>query len=136
MLQFANDQIAARLGKLAFEVRRASKARDAEAIHDLRVAIRRFTQSLTVFGSLVPERDAAKIHKRLGRIMDDAGRIRDRDIAIEFLREAGVPPDHPLWKRLSRERAAAERDLLDRIERWNQKNVSGKWRAALRLNVS
>lgn len=136
MLQFANDQITARLGKLAFEVRRAAKAQDTEAIHDLRVAIRRFSESLIVFGVLVPKRDAAKIHKRLGRMMDDAGRIRDRDIAIEFLRESGVAPEQPLLRRLSRERAAAERDLLDRIERWNQKNVSGKWRAALRLNVS
>lgn len=136
MLQFANDQITARLGKLAFEVRRASKARDAEAIHDLRVAIRRFAQSLIVFGSLVPKRDAAKIRKRLGRMMDDAGRIRDRDIAIEFLGEAGVPAEHPLRRRLAAERAAAEKDLVDRIKRWNQKNVSGKWRAALRLDVS
>ena len=73
------------IGKLAFEVLNTVRTADAETVHDLRVAIRRFNQSVAVFGSLLPKREVKRIRKRLRRVMESAGAIRDRDIALEFL---------------------------------------------------
>ena len=135
MLEFANAQVAARLGALAFEVHRASQTQEAETIHDLRVAIRRFGQSLAVFSALLPKKESKKVRKQLRGIMDAAGAVRDRDIALEYLQDAGVSPQDPLWARISSERTLAERALVEKVRRWSQRNLSGKWRGALRLNI-
>ena len=134
LLHYATDQVATRLGKLVFEVRRASQAMDAETIHDLRVAVRRFQQSLTVFETLLPMQKAKKIRARLKRLMDLAGEVRDRDIACQLLEKTGVPANDPLWSRVADGRQQAERDLKERIKRWNRKNFSAKWRTWLQLD--
>ena len=133
---YANEQISARLGKLAFQSRASAQSLKASSIHDLRVAIRRFNQSLEVFASLLPKKEAKKIRKRLQILMDAAGEIRDRDIALEFLAKAGVKPADPLRARLASERKLAERNLAEKIKLWNRSNFSAKWRSALQLNLS
>ena len=136
MLQFASEQISARLGRLAFEISDSAKSMDADSVHDLRVAIRRYRQSLIVFDSLLPNPETKKIHKRLKQIMDVAGQIRDRDIALEFLKKAGVKKDDPLHARINKDRKLAERALADRVKRWYRGNLSAKWRSALQLSES
>jgi len=135
MLQFANEQIASRLGTLTFQVRRTAKVRDAESIHDLRVAIRRLSQSIMLFSTLLPKDEVKRIRRRLNGMMDAAAEVRERDIALQFLDEAGVSPDDPLRARILSERALAERALLDKANRWSRRNFSGKCRSALRLNA-
>ena len=106
----------------------------AGAIHDLRVAVRRFGQSLAVFASLLPPKEVKKIRKRLSRVMDLAGAIRNRDIALELLAEAGVEKSSPLVRKLAAERVEAERKLAEKVKRWQQSGFSAKWRAALQLD--
>lgn len=132
--EYAHGQVASRLGKLAYEVRSAARKPSADAIHDLRVAVRRFGQSLVVFASLLPPKEVKKIRKRLSRVMDLTGEIRDRDIALELLAKAGVGKSDPLVSKLATGRREAERNLAEKVKRWNQSGFSAKWRAALRLN--
>ena len=132
--RYAKDQIATRLGKLAFEVRKASQAMDADSVHDLRVAVRRFNQSLIVFESLLPKREVKKARSRMKRLMDTAGEIRDRDIAGELMDDAGIAADDSLRLRIVADRKQAQRDLEDRIRRWNRKDFSAKWRTGLQLD--
>jgi len=134
MLQFANAQLASRLGQLTFQVRRTANVQDADSIHDLRVAIRRFSQSVVAFSSLLPKQETKKILKRLNRMMDAAGKVRDRDVALDFLDGAGVSGEDSLRARIINERAEAERDLVEKTRRWSRANLSGKWRSALRLH--
>ncbi len=136
ILQFAREQTAIRLGKLAFEVRKASQAMDADTVHDLRVAVRRFAQSLIVFEKLLPRQEVKKIRGRLNRLMETAGEIRDRDIACELMKEAGISRGNPLRGRLMENRQKLERELGQRIRRWNRKDFSAKWRAGLQLDRS
>jgi len=136
MLQFANEQIASRLATLMFQVRRVAAVQDTESIHDLRVAIRRFSQSITAFSSLLPKQEVKRIRKRLKRMMDAAGEVRERDIALAYLENAGVSADDPLRGRIASERALAERILVDKTRRWNRTSRSRKWRAGLQLNAS
>jgi len=115
---------------------RGAKSLDADAVHDLRVTIRRFTQSLRVFASLLPQRQARKVRKRLRRLMTAAGQVRDRDIALGFLDKAGWPARSPIRARLARERKEQGQALAELLKRWNKRNFSVKWRSSLQLDLS
>lgn len=131
---YARQQITARLGRLVFEVHRASRGMDVEAIHDLRVAIRRFSQSLAVFSSLLPKRPVKKVRRRLKRIRDAAGRVRDLDIAMALVESLEADKDGALRAHLAEARKQAEPALADELRRFTDSNQSEKWRAALGLD--
>ncbi|MCW5980084.1 MAG: CHAD domain-containing protein [Bryobacteraceae bacterium] len=122
-----------RLGKLAFQIATASKGADEEAVHDLRVAIRRFDETLSIFRALVPRKAARKIRRRLRDIRKSAGEVRDRDIALGFLAKSGVGEEDALWTAIAGERKVAESSLGKQLKRWNGANLSRKWRADLQL---
>ncbi len=134
--RYACEQISDRLGALAYQVGSAAKKPNAEAVHDLRVAVRRFGQSLEIFCSVLPQRPLKKVRKRLRRVMREAAEIRDRDVALELLVQAGVPKDDPLARRLAADRRQAEGMLVQRVKRWQRNNFSAKWRSALQLTSS
>jgi len=136
MLQFANEQIASRLANVMFQARRVAVVQDVESVHDLRVGIRRFSQSILAFSSLLPKAEVKRVRRQLNRMMDAAGEVRERDIALQFIDDAGVSPDDPLRSRIVSERALAERILVEKARRWSRASRSRKWRAALRLNAS
>lgn len=131
---YARQQITARLGRLVFEVHRASRDMDVEAIHDLRVAIRRFSQSLAVFSSLLPKRSVKKVRRRLKRIRDAAGRVRDLDIAMALVESLEADKDGALRAHLAEARKQAEPALADELRRFTDSNQSEKWRSALGLD--
>ena len=89
MDRFASVQASRLLGKLAFQVRHAAKHPNEEAIHDLRVSIRRLSQCLREFHQFFPRRQTKKILKQLGKVMDLAAEMRNRDVAIELIGKSG-----------------------------------------------
>jgi len=131
----AEEKARERLRVLAETLRRASKhPDDAEAIHDLRVAIRRFTQVLRVFDGMFNH--PRKMRHALRGVMDLCGEARNCDIAPEVLTEAGVPPDSALDKRLKRRRARAGRDLEKLLDRWRMHSHMRRWQEWLRAQPS
>jgi len=126
--QFASVQAARLLGKLAFQVRRAAKHPDEEAIHELRVSIRRFSQCLREFRQFFPRREARKILKQLGKAMDLAAEMRNRDIAIELVGKDGSSAQSQLLKNLKREREQAKGKLTRTLVQWRRRDFSRKWR--------
>ncbi len=130
MRQFALEQIAQLLARLAEEVEHAKTARDEEAVHDLRVAIRRFGRSLRVFSQFVSRRVVKKIKKQLRHIMDLTGEVRDRDIALELLKQAEIG-EHA--EAVGNGRDLAVRILVSELERWQVEHEDVRWRAALEL---
>jgi CHAD domain-containing protein len=104
------------LKTLAGEIERAVKHSHGRPVHDLRISIRRFLQYLETFGRSYPSDKARKISRRLKKIMNLAGRVRDRDIALRLLQHAGIQRNAPVCKMLSEERKEAERDLRRYLE--------------------
>jgi CHAD domain-containing protein len=90
--EFAVQQATELLEGLSKEMGEAAKHPDPDAIHDVRVAIRRLRQCLDVFSSVFPARAAEKIDKRLAKILDAAGELRNLDIAIELLKSSAAGP--------------------------------------------
>jgi CHAD domain-containing protein len=133
MREYAVLQTAVLLRRLAFQVNRAAKNGEAEAIHDLRVAIRRFSRALRVFAQFFPGGSGKKVRRQLAHAMDAAASVRDRDIALELLAEAGIPARSAIVTRLGAERRHASHDLRLELRRWRMRSFSRKWRNQLEL---
>ena len=118
---------------LAVRVNRAARTGDAEAIHDLRVAVRRLSRCLRAFAQFYPRDSWKPIRRRLRGLMSACGGVRDRDIAIELLEKAGVPVVSTLPRRLDEERHAAAEDLRRKLLRWKHRDYRRRWRARLEL---
>jgi CHAD domain-containing protein len=90
---FARARSRERLKRVLTQVRRAAAhPQDPEAIHALRVSIRRFGQCLRTFRGLFDPRPAKKMKRRLRGLMDSCGAVRSCDVALVVLRQAGVAP--------------------------------------------
>ena len=131
---FAAEQIASRLGRLVFEIRNCGQTLEPEAVHQLRVAIRRFNQSLRAFRSLLPQRPVRKIRKQTRRLMRRAGQVRNRDIALALLAQSKVSPRSALSTRLASARRQHQQTLAGLLQRYNKRDFSSRWRAALRMD--
>src|SRR3954454_21502644 len=107
MREYVNQQTAILLRRLAYEVNRAAKNADEEAIHDLRVAIRRLSRCLELFSQFYPGKSWKKIRRRLSDLIHAAGNVRDIDISVKMLEKAGVLPKAAVFKRLGSDRKAA-----------------------------
>jgi CHAD domain-containing protein len=134
MREHARLQTAILLRRLAFQVNRATPAgKDPDAIHDLRVAIRRLSRCLRVFAEFYPGDSWKRIRRDLRGLMRIAGCVRDRDIALALLAEAGAAPRGTTALGLEAERKQMARELLLEARRWKKSGFSRKWRAWLEL---
>jgi CHAD domain-containing protein len=133
MQEYVRKRAATLLRRLAFRLNRAAKLRDADSIHDLRVAIRRFEQCLRIFHAFFPKSHQKKIRRRLRKIMDLSGGVRNRDIALDLLRKAGVPDTSAISVTMLQDRKQAQQALLRELDRWGRRDLSKKWGARLGL---
>ena len=121
------------LRRLAFQLNRADKLGDADSIHDLRVAIRRFSRCLQAFGQFFPEASRKKLRRQLAGLMEVAGGVRDVDVALGLLAQAGVSGGAGVVKLLESQRVDAGQALAAEIRLWRGRNFSRKWRRWLEL---
>jgi CHAD domain-containing protein len=102
--RFAEVSLAARLNKLVEQAERCLASPDPDAVHDLRVAIRRFSQALRIFKTLLNAKAVKQMRRALKRVMDAAAVVRDLDVGIERLIAEGVPEEHALLEEMRSER--------------------------------
>ena len=129
--KFAAEQTSKLLRRLAFQVNRGVKSHDAAAIHDLRVSIRRFSQTLVVFKPCFRGKEMRKIRQRLKRIMIPAGQVRNYDIALKLLSKSPLKDASDLRSKMQGGRKESERVLISLLKRWTERKSSQKWRAEL-----
>jgi CHAD domain-containing protein len=119
-----------RLQALSISLRRAAKhPSEADSIHRLRVAIRRFTQVLRVFGSGFEH--TRRMRRHLRGLMDLCGAVRNCDIAVEVLAEAGAPAHAGLKGRLKRRRVRVSRQLAKLLKDGDLRAHMRRWRGWL-----
>src|SRR5689334_841530 len=133
MRDYARLQTAILLRRFAFQVNRTSRSGDAESIHDLRVAIRRFSRCLRVFAQFYPGKTGKKIRSQLDELMGMAGAVRDRDIALELLATAKISGRASVVTRIQAERGQLALELTGKLRRWKSRDFSRKWRRRLEL---
>jgi CHAD domain-containing protein len=118
----ARRVVAARAGDLAGIAPGAVGAADPEALHDVRVAVRRLVSALDVFADGLDDAPRKRARKLLKRDAEPLGAARDLDVQIALVRrflktartgeQAGMA--HML-ELLTAERAGAEADLAPAI---------------------
>jgi CHAD domain-containing protein len=127
---YAVEQTNRLLTTLAYQVHRAVKKPGPDEIHDLRVSVRRFSQGLELFEEFFPEWEVKKIRKMLKRVMSVTSAIRDRDITLDFLKDAKHAGHQA---RVEKERLTYQRQFAEMLRRWTARDFSTKWRNGLSL---
>jgi CHAD domain-containing protein len=133
MMDFVAGQVALRLTRVAREIRRCREKPDPDPVHDLRVSIRRFTQSLRTFELLLPRREVKKVRRQLRAVLKLAGTVRDYDIALELLAKSGYPDAGPVAGTLRVMRSQSVVPLTERLGRLDEREFAARWRSRLQL---
>jgi CHAD domain-containing protein len=131
MADFAHVKMAELLTVMAGALHDAALDPHADAVHDMRVSIRRFQQGLRVFGQYLPNKPVRRVRKQIKRIMDCAGDLRNHDIAIGLVKRAGR--DIP---ELAQQRVAAQEALSAVLVEVVTPGLADEWSAALRVGKS
>lgn len=136
MREFAEAQVNARLERVAAEIERARTEMSEDAVHDLRVSIRRLAQALRLFGELLGKKAARELRQQVRPLLKCAGEVRNRDIAAGIVRRSKTPAAAALVKTLKAERAAFIKELralldtfqgVDLRRQWSQKKGGELW---------
>src|SRR5688572_25593030 len=88
-----------RMSRVLKELRRVGKSADADAVHDLRVAIRRCRSVATVMEEVDGDRTWRAVKKLPRRLFRTLGLLRDLHVLEEWVRRL-ASPDDPLRARL------------------------------------
>ena len=136
MRKLLRTQTAARLKKLGGALHAMTgKGEDADAIHDLRVSIRRLSEELKVFEEWFRPGPVKRIRGGLHRLMERCAAVRNCDIAVEVLRAAGWK-DPGLIAGLGDERRHTRKELAHELANWRKKDRVRKWSGHLRVGHS
>ena len=129
--QFAAERASRMIERLTYQTGITIKQRDADAVHDLRVAIRRLSQVLVVFKPCFPSKDLKKIRRNLKETMSLAGDVRNCDIGLKLLAKSQASDGAAIQQKLRVRRREAEQALLTRLRQWIARKSSSRWRAVL-----
>jgi CHAD domain-containing protein len=114
------------------QVGRAIRTCDADAVHDVRVAIRRFTRAIAVCQPYVRAADMSKNRRRLKKIMTIAGEVRDCDVALKLIAKLRIPQTRMFRLRVQRRRRLSALELTRELKKWRDRRKSIQWGASLR----
>lgn len=87
LCDYAAWTITSNLDKMFSLIRDVQQNEDIEPIHDMRVASRRTRAALELFGLCFPERDYARLERRVKKVTDVLSAARDLDVMQESLAE-------------------------------------------------
>jgi len=128
MESFATQKIEEMIDAVVFGLHDAARLDEPDAVHHLRVSIRRFQQALRIFEQYPRRRGVKQIRSQLKKAMNAAGDLRNRDIALELASKSGK--DFP---ELRASRADSRKAFRATLREIGKKDLARKWRAALGL---
>lgn len=131
---FAADRLVFQLGRVAEEWTKCAHSADPSSIHDLRVALRRFSEILRLFKQRFPKDTRSQVRSEIRQIMKLAGNARDIDITRESFALADAPLAPNLSLFLENERAIAEAALCAALAVGLSTAFRRRWTEALALN--
>jgi CHAD domain-containing protein len=131
-LRFAHERADRGLAKLAFHIHQNLRPHNPEAVHDLRVAIRRFSQTLRVFKPCFRGKEMRKVRRELKRIMDLAGEVRNCDVSLKLLSKSQKSATATLRSKLEGRRRECERAFAGILRHWIDRKSAARWRAAVK----
>ena len=95
--------------------RRVDDPKDAEALHDFRVALRRLRTTLRAYRAELRDSVRPRQYRRLGDVADETNRVRDAEVALEWLR--------PLRSELTARERVGLRWLIEHVDSRRAKRI-------------
>jgi exopolyphosphatase/guanosine-5'-triphosphate,3'-diphosphate pyrophosphatase len=113
------------------EAARVADGFSSEAVHDLRVALRRCRSMADGFRAIDPAKDWKKMRSQATTLFDSLGALRDCHVMMEWVEKLG-PKDHPVTQRLlellRQQEPGLQRQAEGAIERFDRK----QWQSWIR----
>lgn len=133
IVRFSAEQGGGFLRSLMLEAGRAVKSGGIEAVHDLRVAVRKFRQILKILKPWLPPEESQLLRGEMKDLMARAGEVRDLDIAVDLLRKLHVPKNRRILAEIHERRGAAAHALQACIRDFRVRDTAAAWRRALKV---
>jgi CHAD domain-containing protein len=115
--KYAVKETKVRLQRFSKNLRHAAKhPENPEAIHDLRVSIRRVVQACKTFSELLDPASVKKLRRRLHKVMDRCAAVRNCDVAFVLLEQVGITAGASV-SRLKKTRDEAAEKLHRRLKK-------------------
>jgi CHAD domain len=131
---FARAQLDERLKRVEKEWGRCAGTADELAIHDFRVALRRFGEGLWLFRRLFPKADRRQVREELRAVMRLSARVRDVDIVMGSFTLATVAVSPQIQLFLQNERSVAEAAFEAALAVGLRTEAGSRWRRTLHLS--
>ncbi len=134
--RFAKLSLDARLMRLLEEIERCALRAGVDEVHDLRVSIRRFSQALRLFASLLSSKPVKSMRKALRPVLEAAGSVRDLDVGMERLLDEGLEEHNTVLEEMRVERRRGELALRGRLLLLKSKEPARTWPSGLRIQTA
>ena len=132
MKHYVAVQLRSRLTKMTAALQTVRKSpTDIHALHDFRVATRRFLQAIRLFSDFLDRKRVRAMRGRLHRLMESCGAVRNHDVTLELLKDAGIT-DPALELELLSQRQQLQEEIEARFKRWQGDRSPKHWRKWLR----
>ena len=123
MREYALTKTAELFDTFAKNLAKAAKSADEDAVHKMRVSIRRLQQAIRLFKQYLDSEGIASLKVELRGIMKLAGEVRNRDIAMRLVSKAGGDVAD-----FEAERIELNEQLLALLRRHAEAEAPGDWR--------
>ncbi len=118
------------------QVERCTAKAGVDEVHDLRVSIRRFSQALRIFASLLSAKPVKSMRKALRPVMEAAGCVRDLDVGMERLIDDGLEENSVVLEGMRTERRRGELALRGRLLLLKSKEPRRTWPSGLHVHAT
>ena len=125
--QFSVAHATRLLDRLAFQMNAAARSHTPEVVHDLRVAVRRFSQALAIGKPCFPARGVKKMRRRVKAVMSRAGAVRDCDIALKLVSGSKAADAGAIEAKLRARSAEGRKILAASLGRFTSGSLVSKW---------
>jgi CHAD domain-containing protein len=134
--RFAKGSLDVRLAKLLEQVERCAAKTGVDEVHDLRVSIRRFSQALRIFASMLSAKRVRTMRKALRPVMEAAGSVRDLDVGVDRLLDDGLEENSAVLEEMRAERHRGELALRGRLLLLKSKEPGRVWPTGLHIQTT
>jgi CHAD domain-containing protein len=120
------------MGEVPKEAAKAADGFDSEAVHDLRVALRRCRSMAEGFRAVDPAKDWKRMRRQATELFDSLGALRDCQVMMEWVEKLGAADD-PVTRRLLERMREEEPELKRQAENATERFDRRQWQSWTRM---